>query len=881
MSSILKILVDIPCEVYCDYELKGEATPQSIFKIELRKGTYILEFKQKGEVLYSQEYKMQSNDEDDLLKVSLVEFRKKFDREEQYRIIENLYVTCRRTDDNKFVIENNNDGTVTPINYSISTDLYSIEFDKCGLLNVNVGGTENIEYLGPDGEFIQIDGGKWGCINKLGAIQIPIIYDSKVYFNNPNVTAALIEDRIVFINKWNEIVFANPYDEVELEDAFVWRLCIVAKNGKYGIINDNGTETLPLRYSKIIRIRHLNVFSVEDNGKWGLVDDHCRFITPLMYDSLSYNARTWHHFSVVIDKREGIIDDKGETVIPLKYDKILENYEGFFIVTKENKKGVYKETGECILDIKYDDVKEYYVFNRRTHYFFVVSLNGKMGVFDDKGEAIFAIDYDNIQDFGGYFLVEKDSKKGVFKENNLCFILDIIYDDCIRVKLGKRFLVTLNGKMGLFDENGDAIFAIEYDTIQEMDHGYFLVEKNGKKGVFVACKQPCILDTIYDNCEEVRRWANHKELSYFIVSKNGKRGLFDGGGKQVLDIFYDSIDIRTDFIVVIKNGYLIIYSYDGHILFDKGYQLIPIISEMRVAPELRPYYYKAVKRNGKWGCINTAFEEIQHVEDIALIREHIPCEYDKIAYENKEIILESNADICRFVSYFIKIGMNGKHLYYKRNDETLNMDLVWIEPPKTEAKGYYLFFDTETTGIPNNYNAPSSNTKNWPRLVQLAWILTDFKGIEIHRGNLIIKPNGFTIPTDATKIHGITTQTALEKGVALADAISQFNKDLSDALYVVGHNVVFDMKIVGAEMIRLGMKDELSKKKGICTMKSTVEFCKIPGYKYPKYPKLQELYRKLFGHEYDNAHNAMSDVEATKKCYFELIKRKILFNNKG
>ena len=82
MNSILKILVDIPCEVYCDYELKGEATPQSIFRIELRKGTYILEFKQNGELLYSQEYNMLSSDEEDLMKVTLSDILAKKTREE-------------------------------------------------------------------------------------------------------------------------------------------------------------------------------------------------------------------------------------------------------------------------------------------------------------------------------------------------------------------------------------------------------------------------------------------------------------------------------------------------------------------------------------------------------------------------------------------------------------------------------------------------------------------------------------------------------------------------------------------------------------------------------------------------------------------------------
>ena len=158
----------------------------------------------------------------------------------------------------------------------------------------------------------------------------------------------------------------------------------------------------------------------------------------------------------------------------------------------------------------------------------------------------------------------------------------------------------------------------------------------------------------------------------------------------------------------------------------------------------------------------------------------------------------------------------------------------------------------------------------------MAWILADEEGNRIHEGNLIVKPEGFVIPTDATKIHGITTQKALAEGILLKDAISMFKADLDLANFVVGHNVDFDKKIVGAEMIRLGMKDELEKKKSYCTMQSSIDFCKIPGKYGYKYPKLQELYKKLFGSEFENAHDAMSDIEATEKCFWELKKRKLI-----
>lgn len=63
---------------------------------------------------------------------------------------------------------------------------------------------------------------------------------------------------------------------------------------------------------------------------------------------------------------------------------------------------------------------------------------------------------------------------------------------------------------------------------------------------------------------------------------------------------------------------------------------------------------------------------------------------------------------------------------------------------------YYMFFDTETTGLPRNYKAPSSDVNNWPRLVQLSWILTDKNYNVISTNEFIVYPEGFTIPTAAS-----------------------------------------------------------------------------------------------------------------------------------
>jgi len=188
----------------------------------------------------------------------------------------------------------------------------------------------------------------------------------------------------------------------------------------------------------------------------------------------------------------------------------------------------------------------------------------------------------------------------------------------------------------------------------------------------------------------------------------------------------------------------------------------------------------------------------------------------------------------------------------------------------------YLFFDTETTGTPMNYKAPSSDTRNWPRLVQLGWILMTEKGKKVSEKNYIVKPNGFTIPAEATKIHNITTKMALEQGRELSFVIDEFLKDFNKAKYVVGHNIDFDKKIVGAELIRLSIPDIMNSKKAFCTMKSSTDFCKIPGYYGYKYPKLQELYHKLFGRDFEDAHDAANDIEATQQCFWELRKKGLI-----
>ncbi len=193
----------------------------------------------------------------------------------------------------------------------------------------------------------------------------------------------------------------------------------------------------------------------------------------------------------------------------------------------------------------------------------------------------------------------------------------------------------------------------------------------------------------------------------------------------------------------------------------------------------------------------------------------------------------------------------------------------------------YLIYDTETTGFPKNFNAALSDLDNWPRVVQLAWQLHDVKGNLIENFNFIIKPDGYEIPYTVTKIHGISTKLALEKGIPIIEVINLFKKSVEKARFIIGHNIDFDQKVLGSELYRYNIEPSLLEKSIIDTMKSSIDYCALPGGRGGgfKFPKLGELYEKLFKEQFSFAHNAAADVNATARSFFELVRLNVIQEN--
>ena len=183
--------------------------------------------------------------------------------------------------------------------------------------------------------------------------------------------------------------------------------------------------------------------------------------------------------------------------------------------------------------------------------------------------------------------------------------------------------------------------------------------------------------------------------------------------------------------------------------------------------------------------------------------------------------------------------------------------------------GQLLFFDVETTGL----------SKDLDRVVQIAWILADPQGNTLIERSYILKPDNFYIPPAVAKIHGISQEIAVMQGVEREPVLREYVQAANESSTIVAHNIDFDVGFIRSECKRLGLPLSFEDKNKQCTMRSSTSFCKLPyssGRSGYKWPKLEELHYKLYNENFSGAHNALIDVQITKKCYFELKSRGLL-----
>lgn len=188
----------------------------------------------------------------------------------------------------------------------------------------------------------------------------------------------------------------------------------------------------------------------------------------------------------------------------------------------------------------------------------------------------------------------------------------------------------------------------------------------------------------------------------------------------------------------------------------------------------------------------------------------------------------------------------------------------------------YLFFDTETTGL-INFDLDLMH-ESQPRICQLAAALTDDKGNILDEMNAIIKPDGWTVPKQASDIHGLTTERCEAEGIPILEAPQLFNGLKVQCRARVAYNIDFDKRLLAREAQLAGLEHNSEGIESFCVMRMAQPICKMPpsekmmasGRRGFKPPKLQEAFFHFFGEEMQNAHDAMADVRGCMRVFFAI-----------
>lgn len=181
----------------------------------------------------------------------------------------------------------------------------------------------------------------------------------------------------------------------------------------------------------------------------------------------------------------------------------------------------------------------------------------------------------------------------------------------------------------------------------------------------------------------------------------------------------------------------------------------------------------------------------------------------------------------------------------------------------------HLVFDTETTGFVRK-DIPLDH-KEQARIIQLGLLLLDNDYNERASFSCLVRPNGWVISDGAKSVHGISMEMCQDYGLTIDNVMEIFQDFMKSCDVAIAHNIKFDREMLDIESVLYGCAP-LPWNGLFCTMEATTPICRLPG-KFSgkfKWPKLSEAYQHLFGEQFIDAHDALTDCRACARIYKHL-----------
>jgi hypothetical protein len=354
------------------------------------------------------------------------------------------------------------------------------------------------------------------------------------------------------------------------------------KAQELGIIANEAAESK--KYDCVNDYRSLKI-PVERHGKWGFVDQQGTEVIPLRYDNVFIFTEG---FAIVeLDKKYGYIDPTGKEVIPPQYDNCFDFCEGFAVVELAGKYGYIDTAGKQITPIKYDDCRDF------SEGLAAVSLGEKWGFINTTGSQITPLKYDWVYNFEAglaqvfigdlHEIGEKGAKSGLINTNGLEVVpvkCTYIFDSG-KPEWPKR--VIIGDKEWYVDKNGKQITPRKYDWCSDFQEGLAAIRQGDKWG-FIDFTGKEVIPPQYG---DITLYHDGFKEGLALVEKDKKWGFIDLQGEAVIPLQYDhaylfseglaAIEVDKKWGFIDKGGKQIIPpQYDSTRTFERGLAAVKI-----------------------------------------------------------------------------------------------------------------------------------------------------------------------------------------------------------------------------------------------------------------------------------------------------------------
>lgn len=344
--------------------------------------------------------------------------------------------------------------------------------------------------------------GKIGIISKNGKEISPFLYDNLSPFQNGRAIA-LYNKRYGLIND-NGIWIMTPYfDSLKMEGDLVH----FKQGTEYGVADLFGKVKYRSQgpfeiYSSVIsRMQVDSTWVLFDLMNQQLLEPSYERIISLDKDLLLLRRDNQYFLYRISDRADFILDKAINDVGTL--------INGFIPILKDDHWGFLNAEGRLAIANRYEEIQNF------SEGFFPVKLIGKWGFVNELEELVIQPNFDSVEPFqNGLSIVKNNEKYGLINPQGR-FELELKFENIER--LDQYFLIKLNGLLGLADPKGRIIKNPNYQSIEPIENGYLLVNRNGNFGV-IDLEGDDIIPTNYIEIKQSR--------NKFIGRKTGENRTF-------------------------------------------------------------------------------------------------------------------------------------------------------------------------------------------------------------------------------------------------------------------------------------------------------------------------------------------------------------------